>query len=218
MFEEEFRGDPHIQCHVQIVVVGLEGLGIGTSWDDVHHRSLHLEESNLVEVVPDEPDYLSSRNESLPGSVVHDQIQETLSVSCFVVGQSEDLLGLLGWLFSLLLLPFSTVLPCLLPCLGSHLGKHVETWRKQDYLARGNRQLSGNRSPWTSLDSDDVSPFENLMGLFETESTLVLVDSAKSLKFLTVSHQVIEDNLATGSDVNDPTGGGDLVLEEVIAL
>ena len=42
-------GYPHVQVHVQVVVMRDEGFGGGASGDHVHHRSLNLKETQVVQ-------------------------------------------------------------------------------------------------------------------------------------------------------------------------
>lgn len=39
----ELRGNPHVEVHVQVVVVGDEGTGNGPPGDQVHHGGFNLE-------------------------------------------------------------------------------------------------------------------------------------------------------------------------------
>lgn len=54
----------------------------------------HLHEAHAVKVLPDIVDDLASRDEDVSDIVVHDQIEVSLSVPDFLVGQSS--IGRLG--------------------------------------------------------------------------------------------------------------------------
>ena len=56
----QLRGHTHVQVHVQVVVVGHEGLGRGATGNHVHHRRLYLQEAHLVEETAHVGDDLST--------------------------------------------------------------------------------------------------------------------------------------------------------------
>jgi hypothetical protein len=93
LLEEELRSDSHIELHIQIVVVSHERSGSSTSRNHIHHRGLNLEEVEVVEVSSHELDNLGSGYEVLTGAVVHNQIEETLSVTSFSVLQADAVFG-----------------------------------------------------------------------------------------------------------------------------
>ena len=42
----ELRSNPHVEVHVQFVVIGDKRTGHGTTWDQVHHGCLNLREKS----------------------------------------------------------------------------------------------------------------------------------------------------------------------------
>lgn len=40
-------GNPHVEVHVQLVVVGDEGPSYSAAWDEVHHGRLHLPKADI---------------------------------------------------------------------------------------------------------------------------------------------------------------------------
>lgn len=74
LFQEQFRRDAHNHILIKIVMMRLKRLGRRSSGDQIHHRSFHLQESQLVQKVFNVFDNLRSLHENVPCSVVHDQI------------------------------------------------------------------------------------------------------------------------------------------------
>lgn len=56
----ELRSHSHVEVHVEVIVVGDEGLGRGTTWDHVHEGRLHLQEPQTVKKPPHVSDNLGS--------------------------------------------------------------------------------------------------------------------------------------------------------------
>ncbi len=81
LLEVKLGSNSHKQIHVQIVMVGNEGLGSGTTSNQVHHGGLNLNKVSGVKVLADVRNDLRSGNEAITGRVVHDQIKVSLSVS-----------------------------------------------------------------------------------------------------------------------------------------
>lgn len=77
----QLGSDPHVQIHVEFVVMSDEGFSGRTSGDHVHHRRLDLQEAHSVEVAAHVSDYLGARAKDLPYSVVQYEIQVPLPES-----------------------------------------------------------------------------------------------------------------------------------------
>lgn len=93
LLEVQFWGNAHEELHVQLVVVGLEGLGCGSTGNGVHHGSLDLDEIALVKVAADVADHLGAGDEGLAGIVVHDQIEISLPVTLLLILETVVLVG-----------------------------------------------------------------------------------------------------------------------------
>jgi hypothetical protein len=81
----ELRRDAHEQSHIQIVVMGGEGLGGGASRDHVHHRRLDLEKAELVKEAAHVGDDLRAHLELLAHLRVDDEVQVALAVPRLLV-------------------------------------------------------------------------------------------------------------------------------------
>ena len=89
LFQVELRGNSHVEFHIQVVVVGHKGSGCGTSRDHVHHGGLHLQESQIGQVLSHEPQNLGPGDEGLAGPAIHDQVKVSLPESRLVVLESD---------------------------------------------------------------------------------------------------------------------------------
>ena len=65
----QLRGHSHVEVHVEVIVVGDEGLGRGTAWDHVHERRLHLQKPQTIKEPPHVSDNLGS-----VGACVHQSV------------------------------------------------------------------------------------------------------------------------------------------------
>jgi hypothetical protein len=81
----QLRRDPHEQSHIQIVVMGGEGLGGGAARDHIHHRGLDLEKAELVKEAAHVGDDLRAHLELLAHLRVDDQVQVALAVPRLLV-------------------------------------------------------------------------------------------------------------------------------------
>lgn len=81
LLEEQLGRDSHVEFHIEVVVVGGEGLGGGSSGDHVHHGCFHFHEVEVGEVPPHEAEHLRPDDEGLAGAVVHYQVEVSLSVA-----------------------------------------------------------------------------------------------------------------------------------------
>ena len=93
LLQIEFRCDSHVEFHIQVVVVGHEGTGSGSSGNHVHHWGLHLHEIKSSEVPSDEAEYLGSSNERFPCAVVHDEVEISLAIPAFPVLEASVCIG-----------------------------------------------------------------------------------------------------------------------------
>ncbi len=81
----QLRRDAHEQSHIQIIMMGGEGLGGGAARDHVHHRGLDLEKSELVKEAAHVGDDLRAHLELLAHLRVDDQVQVALAVPRLLV-------------------------------------------------------------------------------------------------------------------------------------
>jgi hypothetical protein len=81
----QLRRDPHEQIHVEIVVVGGEGLGRGSARYHVHHGGLDLQEAELVKESPHVGDDLRAHLELLAHVRVDDKVQIALTIARLLV-------------------------------------------------------------------------------------------------------------------------------------
>ena len=86
----QLGSDTEVQVHVQVVVVGDEGLGHGTTGDHVHHGSLNLKEVTLIEVTANSVDDPGTDGKGVANVLVDDQIQVALTVTSLHVGQTAE--------------------------------------------------------------------------------------------------------------------------------
>lgn len=90
--EVQLGGNTHEHVEVEVVVVGDEGLGGGTTSNHVHHRGLDFQEVALVQEVAQVRDHLGARDELVTDVGVHDQIEVALAVAQLLV--LEAVMGL----------------------------------------------------------------------------------------------------------------------------
>ena len=127
-FEEEFRGNSHVEFHIKIIVMGDKRSGCSSSRDHIHHGSLYLNEIHFGQVVSHIGDHFGPHNEGFPGLVVHDHIKVPFSVSAFSVLES---------------------------CMG--IGQHVQTRGEQLNLESGNGKFLGGSPAGKTHDSDYIT-------------------------------------------------------------
>ena len=87
----QLRRDAQELLHVERVVVRDEGLGCGTAGDRVHHRRFDFHEAVAGHVIADRRDNGRTGAESEARFLVHDQVDITLAVLQFLVGQAMEL-------------------------------------------------------------------------------------------------------------------------------
>lgn len=83
--EVQLGGNTQEHVHVEIVVVGNEGLGSGTASNDVEHGGLDRDEVAVVEPAANVRVDLGAGDEDIAGLVVHHEIEVTLAETLLVV-------------------------------------------------------------------------------------------------------------------------------------
>jgi hypothetical protein len=189
LLEEELRSNPHEEFHVEVVVVGGEGLGSGSSRNHVHHWGLNLDEVHGIQVPAHEANHFRPHNEGLPSAVVHDQVQVALPVPVLAILEA-----------------------------GVGVRQHVQTGGEELEFSWSNGKLFSVGLSGPADDSDDVSPAEGSDGLLEAPVALEVVGVAHDLHAHALLLDVDEDQvLALAADVGDSAGKGDL-LGQPLAL
>ncbi len=74
-------------------MVGAEGPGRSSPGDGLHHRRLHLDVAARIEKAPERLEHLRALDEDRAHIGVHEQVDVTLPVAQFHVGQAVILLG-----------------------------------------------------------------------------------------------------------------------------
>lgn len=165
-------------------------LSSSTTGDHVHHGSLNLEETEVVQEASHVVDDLGPLDEDVTHVVVHDQVQVTLAVSSFCVSE---------------------------PSLGS-FGKHVQVGRKQLDRRREDGQLASLGLAGRSHDSDNVTTSQKIVGSKEV-AFLVVLQSSHDLDLDSLAVQVVEAELLTRrSHVVDTSGDADLLTVMALPL
>ena len=91
-FKVEFGSDPQEEFLVKEVVVGGKRAGICTTVDRLQDRGFELEEPVVIEIPADKGDDPVPAPEYLPALVIHNQINITLAIALFDVGQAVEFL------------------------------------------------------------------------------------------------------------------------------
>ncbi len=128
LLQVQLGGDAHEHVQTEVIVVRHEGLGCGSTGDDVHHGSLDFEEVALVQEGADVVHNLGTDGEDAGSLGVQDQIQITLTVADLLVLQSS---------------------------VG--LGKHVKTRRQQSDLLREDGELALLGLAGISADTNQIT-------------------------------------------------------------
>jgi len=92
-FKVEFEGDTEEEVTAESVVVSDEGLGGGTTWHGLHHWGFDLDVLALVEELADFVDDGAAFEEDLAHVFVGDEVEVTLAVTDFGIGESVPLFG-----------------------------------------------------------------------------------------------------------------------------
>mmetsp|Transcript_45048 Transcript_45048/g.75791 ORF Transcript_45048/g.75791 Transcript_45048/m.75791 type:complete len:245 (-) Transcript_45048:852-1586(-) len=87
----QLRCDAQCEVHVEGVVVGLEGLGLGTPGLAVQSRRLDLQEALGIQDVAERGCYLRTQPECLPDLRAGDEVQLALAVTLLLVLQAGPL-------------------------------------------------------------------------------------------------------------------------------
>lgn len=161
----------HEQVHVQLVVVGNEGLCSRAAGNGVHHGSLNFGEITIVKEVADIPDNLSPGDDDAPRLVVHDQVEVPLAEA--------------------LLLIVETVV----------LGRDgVQARREKDDLGREDRKLTvgsvlGVTATRVADNSDDIASPQMLMLSFKPDIAGSMLSLAHDLDLHALGADIVEDQL-----------------------
>lgn len=166
LLEVQLGSDTHVQLHLEIVVVGEERSGSGSTGNHVHHWRFNLQELEVVEVLANELHHLGARLEDLAGAIRQDKIEETLAISDFVVLETDV-----------------------------HFGEHVQARRKQLHLTRSNRQFVALGAAWSTDDTNDVSSLNVFVSSVEATFTDVVLGVTHHLNLNTVPSQIVEDEV-----------------------
>ena len=89
LLQIQLRSYAHEHIEAEIVVVGDEWLGSGSSSDQVHHRRLYFQETLGIQEVADVVDYLRPDREDAGSFLVKNEIQVPLTISNFLVLQAS---------------------------------------------------------------------------------------------------------------------------------
>lgn len=91
--EVQLWGDTQVHVHVEVVVVGDERLGGGTTSNGVEHGGLNGDEVALVEPATDVGVDLGTSDEDITGLVVHHEIEVSLAESLLRVLEAIVVVG-----------------------------------------------------------------------------------------------------------------------------
>jgi hypothetical protein len=91
--EVELRSNTEVHVHVEIVVVGNEGLGGGTTSNGVEHGGLDGDEVPVVEPTADVGVNLGTGDEDVSDVVVHHEIEVALAESLLGVLETVVVIG-----------------------------------------------------------------------------------------------------------------------------
>jgi len=181
--------DPHEQVHVQVVVVGDEGLGGGAARDHVHERGLDLEEAQVVEERAQVLDDLGLGHELLLHLVVHHQVQVALSVAGLLVLEAVV-----------------------------HVRHLVEAGRQDGDLDGPDAQLAGLGAAGLAAHAHDVAELDAVHDR-EVGLALVEARVGHDLDLVRLAAQVEEAQLlAHGALRVDAAGHGDHVVAHLLVL
>ncbi len=86
--EVQLRRDTQEHFHVQCVVVGFERLGRGAARNGLQHRRFHFQEVALHQEAADVRNHLRTHAEGLAHVFVDDQVNVTLAIALFGIGQA----------------------------------------------------------------------------------------------------------------------------------
>jgi len=87
LLEVKFRSDTHEHVNRKVVMEGLERFGGGTTGGHVKDRSLHLNESHVVEEGANILDHTGAGHEDITVGGVEDEVEVTLTVTRLLVGE-----------------------------------------------------------------------------------------------------------------------------------
>lgn len=170
LLEEKLGSDTHEEIEMESVVMGDEGLGGGSSGDHVHHGGLNLQESTLVQETANSRDDLAADNKVVANVGVHNQVQETLTVTSLLISE----------------LTLSR--------------QHVQAGGQKSHLQGDDGQLTSLRAGGISTDANNISTTENGGDLQESiNSTFVVSGVGQNLELITLTDDIDEVELSRGS-------------------
>jgi hypothetical protein len=196
LLEGQLSGNTEGKGHVEVVVVGPEGLSGGTTSVLHEDGGLDFVEAVVVEVVADVPDDLGALDEGVSGALVHDQVKVTVPVSLLLVLEAV--------------------------VLGGNL---VQAWRKEDGLVGEDGELTGVGLALgvglagEALDTDDVASPDVVVLHGEWCLGLVVKVGSHDLALGAIDGHLVEaEVLASSTDVVDTASNADLLVLDLLAL
>lgn len=191
----QLGSDTKVQIHVQVIVMGDEGLGNGTTWDHVHHGRLNLKEVTLIKITANTVDDLGTNGEGVANVLVDDEIQITLTVTSLHVGQTTKVGIALGE------------------------GEHVQTGGEEGNLRGEDGQLTLARLAGMSLHADNVATLDGAVDLVEGLLTSgVGLEVGHDLDLGSVTTNVIEEQLALTTDRVDTSSDRDGLIGQSLSI
>ena len=191
----QLGSDTEVQVHVQVVVMGDEGLGNGTTGDHVHHRCLNLKEVTLIKVTANTVDDLGTDGKGVANVLVDDKIQITLAVTSLHVGQTTEVGIALG------------------------KGKHVQAGGEEGNFGGEDGKLTLARLAGMSLHADDVTALDGAVDLVEgLLSSGVGLEVGHDLYLGSITTDVVEEELALSTDGVDTSSDGYSLIGQSLSI
>jgi hypothetical protein len=196
LLERQLSGNAEGKGHVEVIVVGPEGLSGGATSVLHEDRGLDFVEAVVVKVVTDVPDDLGALDEGVSGALVHDQVKVTVPVPLLLVLEAV--------------------------VLGRNL---VQAWRKEDGLVGEDGELAGVGLALgvglagEALDTDDVASPDVVVLHGEGCLGLVVKVGSHDLALGAIDSHLVEAKvLASSTDVVNTAGNADLLVLNLLAL
>mmetsp|Transcript_76742 Transcript_76742/g.128980 ORF Transcript_76742/g.128980 Transcript_76742/m.128980 type:complete len:320 (-) Transcript_76742:438-1397(-) len=156
-FQIQLRSNPHVQLHVQLVVLGDERLGHSATGNHVHHGSLNLQKVPVIQELAEERNDFGPSDKCIARRVVHDQIQVSLAIPGLLIME-----------------------PCVI------LRQHVKARAEKLKLLGLQAEFPRRGATWNPADADDVPAMHALMDFFELVLVFIFLELAQNLYLLTV--------------------------------
>mmetsp|Transcript_13576 Transcript_13576/g.23845 ORF Transcript_13576/g.23845 Transcript_13576/m.23845 type:complete len:261 (+) Transcript_13576:993-1775(+) len=167
LLQEQFWCNAHVHVLLEVVVMCHERLGCGSTWDQVHHRCLHLKEATVVKEPAHKLDDLGAGVEDATHFRVADEVQISLTVACLLI--------------------LETVM-----CLG----RHVQARRKHLERLGEDRELALFAFARVAHHTNDVTTLGVVVDCLESSQVQVAVANIRhELDLLALPVQVIEQQL-----------------------